>query len=225
MWRSCRTIAALSAALVVGGAAAAEAPRRYTPLDAQELGSARAAAEARAGVAAASTRVPTSGPASEVLLVERRDESKEVYEGGDWKRRADVYIYDYSSDTLRHSIVDVETGEVDSEELVQGVQLPLTDGEVQRALGIAYGDPATRQAIETRYREISGELLGGTDQLQVKAFVFLSDSKPEGLNEDARGCGLRRCAQLLLYTKDRVVIEVQPIVDLSNGRVAQLLDF
>ena len=222
-----RWMVALAAALLLAGAAGAEEPKRYTPLDSQELLGARAAAEARAGLrSGARSRSGAQGASTtEVLLVERRDESKEKYEDGDWTRRADVYIYDYSNDTLRHSIVDVESGRVDSEEILQGVQLPLTEGEVQRALGIAFGDQATVQAIEGRYREISGEILESPEQLEVKAFVFLSDSKPEGLNPEAQACGVHRCAQLLLYTKDRVVIEVQAIVDLSTGRVAQLLDF
>src|SRR5215208_170461 len=33
----------------------------------------------------------------ELLLVERHEESKEVYAGGAWPRRADVFFYDYQA--------------------------------------------------------------------------------------------------------------------------------
>jgi hypothetical protein len=155
-----------------------------------------------------------------VLLVERLEAK-----GGAPPRRADVYIYDYATDTLRRTVVDVASGALHSEEVVQGVQLPLTQPEVDQALAIAYADDATRALLEQRYRDIAGEVLSTMEQLHVKAFVFHADSKPEGLNDASQRCGIHRCAQLLFYTSDQVVIEIQPIVDLSVGAVTQRLDF
>lgn len=211
--------------LLLAGPAAGDPPKRYRPLSAQEHAGAVAVARDRAEAsAAARTRAATQGAGpperTEVLLVERLHEK-----GGNPPRRADVYIYDYATDTLRRTVVDVASGAVHSEEVVQGVQLPLTQPELERALGIAYADAATRAVVEERYREVAGEVLQGIEQLGVKAFVFHADSKPDGLNDASRRCGIHRCAQLLFYTTDQVVIETQPIVDLSVGTVTQRLDF
>ena len=53
-------------------------------------------------------------------------ETKEVMRSGNWPRRADVYTYLYDSDTLLLAVMNLTTGQVDSVETMQNVQLPLT---------------------------------------------------------------------------------------------------
>ncbi|MEZ4661064.1 MAG: hypothetical protein R2911_26225 [Caldilineaceae bacterium] len=159
----------------------------------------------------------------EVLLVERHQESKEIYKTGHWPRRGDAYIYDYATDTLTFALINLDTGEVDTIEKYQGVQLPLTENEMERALDIAYADAGLHAELAARFVALTGETLGDLGQLNVKAFVFRGDSMPEDLNVDALRCGLHRCAQLLIFTREDVAFEVQPIVDLSAGRVVQVL--
>jgi len=161
----------------------------------------------------------------EILLVERHQESKEVYKNGTWTRRSDVYIYNYQTDTLVQVIVNNETGAVEEEITIQGVQLPLTANEVDRAAQIVWSDDSTRQQLQTQYATITGQTLQSLDQLNVKAFVFHAESMPTDLNASSQQCGVHRCAQLLVYTGDEIAFEMTPIVDLSSGIVAQVLDF
>ncbi|MBV7330228.1 hypothetical protein KFU94_18655 [Chloroflexi bacterium TSY] len=194
----------------------------YDPLTEKEEASAIAAA------LETESKVTEQGIATiqqhEILLVERHQESKELYASGEWPRRSDLFTYDYSTDTLLHTIVDVESGEISSRETIQGVQLPLTDNEIERALTIADADDALRQRLAQQYQAITGESLSSITQLNVKASIFYADAMAESVNSLAQQCGLQRCAQLLLYTADRVAFEILPIVSLSRGRVMQVIE-
>jgi Cu2+-containing amine oxidase len=200
-------------------AAPAAPPTGYDPLTAQEVDRAVAAAlnaHQKALQAAA-------GSEPELLLVERHEVGKGARARGAWPRQGDVYFYDYSSDTLIHTVVDVQSGAVISTERVQGVQLPLTEREEQRALDIVQADAALWSALAERYETITGEPLQRLAQLQVKVSVFQADVMPERLNRAAQACGQHRCAQVLLFTVDKTLLEMLPIVDLSQGRVVQTL--
>ena len=184
------------------------------------LTAARAFSSRSTATATATATVKTRNAGElEMLLVERHQPDKNAV---DPPRSADVYVYDYSSDTLRHAIVDVASSRVLTTREMKGVQLPLTKNEVARAFDILLADAGARRAVSQEFSRITGRLLGGPQDMQVKAFAFLSASKPEGLNAAAMRCGMHRCAQLLLSVED-VVLDVSPIVDLSNARVAQNL--
>lgn len=157
----------------------------------------------------------------ELLLVERRPVDKEQ----PGKRLADVYSYDYRNDETIHSIVDLTTQERLHTERVQKLQLPLTENELARASKLIFNDAEQLNQIQTEYKRITGQTLLKTEQLQVKAFVFTTDTLPEGLNAASQHCGIQRCAQVLLYTHDSVVFEISPIVNLSAGLVTQNISF
>jgi len=168
----------------------------------------------------------------EVLSVERYDAPKPTSKTNGAKganavaasaRRGDIYLYDYATDTLIHTIVSLESGTIQREEM-QGVQLPLTAREDARALQLVQDDTELWAALSDRYQLITGEQLATTDQMQVKVSLFLGESMPDQVNDDARQCGQHRCAQILLFTVDRTLLEVMPIVDLSQGRVIQRLN-
>lgn len=161
-----------------------------------------------------------AGSRLELLLVERHQNEKEP---GARVRGADVYVYDYSNDTLRHAVVDLDHNALVSLDAVQGVQLPLTDSEIERAFDILLASDADRGAVEREFQRVTGRSFSGRDDVRVKAFAFLSDSKPTGLNAASKRCGVHRCAQLVMATSDDVLLEISPIVDLSAGRVAQRL--
>lgn len=160
----------------------------------------------------------------EVLLVERHEDGKESYRRGQWERRGDIYVYDYGTDSLRYAVVDVATGQVLSQEEVKGVQLPLTVDEVARVLSIVDEDAALRTKLQEQYRRIAGQELTNLEQLQHKVSVFRADAMPDRVAGEAQLCGLRRCAQVLLFTANHVAFEVLPIVDLSHGRVLQVIE-
>lgn len=156
----------------------------------------------------------------EILLVERYDAPKDS--PAEALRQGEVYLYDYTTDTLIHSIVDVATGSIQTKRL-QGVQLPLTTQEEDRAVDLLLADKALWRMLSERYEIITGDSLEDLSQLEMKVSLFLADAMPDQVNEAAQQCGQHRCAQVLLFTVDRTVLEVLPIVDLSEGRVIQLL--
>lgn len=164
-------------------------------------------------------------PAAEVLLVERHQESKQVYAQGRWPRRADVYVYRYADNTLIRQVYNLDTNQVEQVDEMQGTQLPLTDAEALRALALALADANVRPRLDAEFQAITQQPLVSADQLLVKAMVFHADA---ALGQDlgaAAECGLRRCAQLLLAAGDNVALRVIPVVDLSSGAVVRALPF
>jgi len=157
----------------------------------------------------------------EVLLIERNEEKGAPSN----QRRADVYIYDYSTNELIQSLVDLNTSEVIRSERKQGVQLPLTNNELKRAKEIVFEDEDERAILEDEYRRVTSREMTDVSDLNIKAFTFLADSLPNRINEASKQCGIHRCAQLMLYTQDNVVFEISPIVNLSESVVTQRIGF
>ena len=191
----------------------ADAPVGYDPLTALETEKVIAAAQTNT-VGAASVH-------QELLLVERHDGGKNK---SNPPRQGDLYLYDYATDTLIHSTVDIASGTVTAVEHLQGVQLPLNRNEDQRALDLIQADQALWTSLTQRHQQIAGKPLTQIDQLQVKITVFHADSLPDRLNKAAQQCGQHRCAQVLLFTVDKTLLEIMPIVDLSLGQVVQVLN-
>ena len=157
----------------------------------------------------------------EVLLIERNEE-KDAPKG---QRRADVYIYNYATDELQETLVDLNTSQIISSVTKQGVQLPLTEKELKRAKEIVFNDEDERQILEQEYNRITSRTLNATSELNIKAFTFTADSLPNRVNEASKQCGIHRCAQLMLYTDENIVFEISPIVNLSAGVVTQRIGF
>lgn len=73
---------------------------------------------------------------------------------------------------IPYTLVDVQSSAVISVEPLQGVQLPLTANEEQRALALVQADNKLWTSLADGYQTITGEALAGLDQLQVKSSVF-----------------------------------------------------
>lgn len=172
-------------------------------------------------LAARSSSPTSSGSQQEVLLIERH-EQKGAPKG---QRRADVFIYDYATNELIQSLVDLNTSKVISSTRKQGIQLPLTEVELKRAKQIVFDDEDERQILEHEYNRITSRVLSDTSELNIKAFTFTADSLPNRVNEASKQCGVHRCAQLMLYTDENIVFEISPIVNLSEGVVTQRIGF
>jgi len=155
----------------------------------------------------------------ELLLVERTT-SKSTQNHED-VRIADVYAYNYATDTLNYTVVNLDSGEVLKTEDVQGVQLPLIEKEIDRARVIANEDRRLRDLLASEYQRVTGQTLQSLDQLVVKAFVYLAETAPGQPNEATESCGLHRCARLVMHTADRIALNTVPIIDLSTGVVSQ----
>lgn len=157
----------------------------------------------------------------EVLLVERHQQ-KNAPKG---QRYADIFTYDYATNELIEALVDLNTSTVIRSERKRGVQLPLTENELERAKRIVFEDEDERQILENEYHRITSRPLTDTSELNIKAFSFTADSLPNRVNEASKLCGIHRCAQLMLYTGENIVFEITPIVNLSKGVVTQRIGF
>ncbi len=162
----------------------------------------------------------TNSEQTELLLVERHMLDKGM-PASNGVRIADVYTYNYQSDTLKYSVINLLSGQVLQSESKQNVQLPLTENEINRARSIASEDPALQAQLESEYLTITGQPLQSLNQLVVKAFIFLSSSMPDVVNTASESCGLHRCARLVMHTANRIALETSPIIDLSSGTVSQ----
>ena len=198
------------------------------PLSADEMAKALSLTQpiAQAGAdngpanAAARAATPNRKP-TELLLIERHQQ-KNAPKG---QRLADIFTYDYATDELIESRVDLNSNEVIRTTRKKNVQLPLTQNEVNRAKQIIFNDENERRILENEYQRITGRSFTNTDELNIKAFTFTRDSLPNRVNEASKLCGLQRCAQMMLYTGENIVFEVSPIVNLSKGVVTQRIGF
>jgi Cu2+-containing amine oxidase len=193
------------------------------PLSAAEINKALSLAQSSTKIKAARSAVSKNAvkQAKELLLIERHQQ-KNAPKG---QRLADIFTYDYETDELIESRVDLNTNEVISTSRKQYVQLPLTENEVNRAKQIIFEDEDERRILENEYQRITSRPFTTTDELNIKAFTFTKDSLPNRVNEASKLCGLHRCAQMMLYTGENIVFEVSPIVNLSKGVVTQRIGF
>jgi Cu2+-containing amine oxidase len=153
---------------------------------------------------------------TEELLVERNDDTK----AAPTARVADVYVYDYEQDVLTRTVVDLGTDTVKEVEQLTGVQLPITQDETYEATQILLADAGLADRVAAQYQAATGRPLeDATTQLRVQALVFDASTMPDRVNEAGKRCGVQRCAQLLLMTDDYAVIDLLPIINLSERTI------
>jgi len=100
----------------------------------------------------------------------------------------------------------------------------LNQREEEQALSLIQTDRALWTTLANRYQTITGEALERLDQLQVKVSVFHANVMPDRVNAAAQQCGQHRCAQILLFTVDKTLLDMTPIVDLSQEKIVQVLN-
>ncbi|MFN8442684.1 MAG: hypothetical protein U0175_18055 [Caldilineaceae bacterium] len=193
----------------------------YDPLNAAEQQRALNMALGNAG--GVSGGINGSGVRSEILLVERHQESKDIYRQGVWPRRADVYVYNYDANTLEHRVVNLASNTIDVTEVFSGVQLPPTANEIQTSIDLAFNAPQFHSDLAAWYKKLKGEELVSFDQLASKAFIFHASAMGTANVGNAKVCGIERCVQLMVYTKDMIAFEQSPIVNLSSQQLATVL--
>lgn len=164
---------------------------------------------------------PNQLSSHELLLIER-DRSEDKKSG---VRRANAFVYDYQTDETIIYRIDPVTNKILSTTRRKNIQLPLTEGEIERTVNLIFSDKETLALIANEYQRITHRTLNSPKDLQAKAFVFTADTLPEQLNSASQQCGLHRCAQILLYTHDAVVFEISPIVNLSAKLITQIVGF
>lgn len=147
-----------------------------------------------------------------------RFEKSEQSNGHRW---ADTLVYDYATDELITTVINLETNTVISVERNREMQPPLSENELERAINLVFEDAEEFSVLAEEFNKITGKTLTSKKQLNYKAFTFFADSMPNIVNEASKECGAQRCAQILLYTPDRTSLQYSPILNLSAGLVTQ----
>ena len=187
------------------------------------LSAATARRRTTAALAARTETTASATPTVEFLRVQPHRFSKsEITEN---KRWVDSTAYDYTTNELITTVVDLDTNQVLSTKRTRNMQPPMAQNEIERAIEIVFQDDVERRVLNTEFTRITGDNLTSIDQLQYKAFTFFADSMPTVVNNASTDCGAQRCAQLMLYTHDNIVFEVSPIVNLSAGLVTQRMGY
>jgi len=186
--------------------------RDASPLSATEQATIVAATGLRAGLSFdLSASLVESVERQALLLVERRPSPK-----GDHRRLANVFVYQYDDDVLNHMVFDTADNSLLHSVRMTQVQLPLIDDERQLAVNILFSDRKSRAVLESEFERVTGRRLDELSQIHYKASTFVADGEPDTRTDS---CGVRRCARVLMYTADNVVLDLAPIVDLSNESV------
>ncbi|MEO7705047.1 MAG: hypothetical protein ABIV92_10445 [Thermoflexales bacterium] len=163
-------------------------------------------------------KVASGAARTETILVERHEESKDVYARGAWDRRADVVFYLYGFDLAVTTVVNLATRTADIVDARANYQPPLTRGEMNRAFDLALADVSAASKIRSAYQNRIGRALADPEAIERYGFVFMPDEVPEATSPDVLACGVRRCALMVLAVAGDV-LDTTIVVDLSNGRV------
>ncbi len=161
-------------------------------------------------------------PKYKFLLAERHRANKGASDTD--LRLADVYWYDYSSDTLLVNVVDLANKSIVTSSTSQGTQLPLTEDELGDAVELLFADPFTRERVAEEYKKTTGNPLSDyNSQIEIRAFVFHAETASGQLQPGSINCGINRCAQMMIYTPDNLAIDIMPIVNLSKQKITDIL--
>lgn len=175
--------------------------------------------QGRRGVVAADDTQSQESTKLEFLGVKAHRFEKSKH--GNGQRWADTLVYDYATDELITTVINLDTNEVISVKRNRDMQPPLSEDELERAISIVFDDAEEFSLLAAEFKKITGEVLTSKQQVQYKAFTFFADSMPNVVNEASKQCGAQRCAQILVYTDDRVSFQYSPILNLSAGVVTQ----
>lgn len=126
----------------------------------------------------------------------------------DWPRMAEVWVYDYATDTTLRALVDLGDRMVRSVDAL-AIQPPLVADEVRRAGQLALDDAGVLERLADR--GIPAEDVGWNARLW---------HDPEG----APACTQHRCVLVAVLDGARFVSEPLVLVDLSAERVAGILN-
>ncbi|MFD8590223.1 hypothetical protein ACFV1B_11870 [Streptomyces sp. NPDC059637] len=139
--------------------------------------------------------------------------------GGDGHRRAEVYFYDYSDDTLVKKTVDLTEHEVVASERNGNAQPPPSRAEAAEAVGVLLDSPLGA-GLKEDYRAATGRTLARATQLDTRGLTYRA---PEGVTGPAAKCGEHRCVRLFTRVADGPWIDVRHlVVDLSARTALRL---
>ncbi len=168
-----------------------------------------------------STKAITSLSNEKILLIERHQDKTVPHQ-----RQISVYAYDYNKNRTTRYLINLNSGQLVSQEYLPKTQLPLIREEQDLVQQIIFSDPEQVELIQKEFKRLTKTELRNTNQLKLRSFIFIAHNSPEQLNKAAQNCGERRCAQVLLYLHDdTTVFEISPIIDISAATVIQNITF
>ncbi len=146
----------------------------------------------------------------QTLFIERQEDKKVVSE-----RIARVYQYDYTSQTARLLIIDLDTQNVIRTVPLNSVHLPLNQTEIEFARALLAADEQLMGQLRVEQSQRAVQPFTTLSELDVKASIF----EPQDANHH---CALSRCALLSLFDVTRTVFAIEPIVFLNSLSIGLL---
>ncbi|MCB5165595.1 Tat pathway signal sequence domain protein [Streptomyces bambusae] len=189
------------------------------PLTDSELDRVKTLALGPAGMKAENAR---GGQGPQWLATDLAELRPEDVSRGRAPRRAQVTSYDYKTDSLKTSVVNLDTGKVESTDVQQGVQPPIAREEAVEAVKLIIASKQG-EGLRKDYRDATGKKLTKPEQLSLKnALIYRVDGENPG-PAAVTDCGRHRCARLFLKVKNGPWIDVRSlVVDLSARTVHRL---
>ncbi|MFE9452275.1 Tat pathway signal sequence domain protein [Streptomyces sp. NPDC006739] len=154
------------------------------------------------------------------LTVDLADPDADDLDGPNAPRRAEATFYDYRTDELVTTTVNLDTGKVERTGRQKGVQPPLSRAENAEAARLLIADPLGA-GLKADYQDATGHKLAAPDQLLLNGAVYRATpgAQPAALDR----CGEHRCVRLFPKVKNGPWIDARSlIVDLSARKVVEL---
>jgi len=185
------------------------------PLTPAELDKARTAA-LDGSLRAAATDV-NGAPGPEYLSFELVD-ARPGETGAAAPRRAAVYFYNYTDNTLVKRVVNLKTGAVEGTFVAKERQPPPSDNELARAFGIFLGSGLSAD-FKAGFKRATGATFTSPNQIEVTGTTYVARPADTGADQ----CGKHRCLQFITQVPNGPFIDITDIVvDLSGRTVARL---
>ncbi len=150
---------------------------------------------------------------TQVIFVELVEQKKAQSD----RRLAEIFTYDYDSQSAQRRIVDVQLGALVSIQDIDSAHLPLSDIEIDYANWLLWNNTGLRQHVLQELGDLqltpSADLLALTD---ARVSVWVPGSHEQGASS---GCHLQRCALFSLYSINRDSLTIDPVVNLVSGEV------
>lgn len=147
---------------------------------------------------------------TQTLFIERQEEKKIVH-----GRIARVYQYDYTRQTSRLLIIDLDTQSVIRILPLDSVHLPLNQMEIDFARSLLAADGNLMDQLRSEQLQRTVQPFTSFSELDVKASIF----EPHDTHHP---CAVSRCALLSLFDASSTVFDLEPVVFLDSLSVGLL---
>ncbi|MGW2560436.1 Tat pathway signal sequence domain protein [Streptomyces sp. NPDC001514] len=135
-------------------------------------------------------------------------------------RRAVVSYYDYRTDRLVTSTVNLTSGKVEQSAAQQGVQPSPHREELREAVELILASPLG-SGLKADYKDATGNALTSAEPLTLSGFVYRKDREAR-IPEQLADCGVHRCVHVITKITNGPWIDTRDLaVDLSARTVVR----